>query len=74
MEHLDLSFNNFTKAASEIISSGLETNKTLYGIHFRGNYGFINARGFLVIAERIGTVLHSVDTFKMDGYSITCPR
>ena len=69
-----MSFNNFTKEASQIIANGLEPNKTLYGIHFRGNYGFINAKGFLIIAERQGTVLHSVDTFRMDGYQITCPR
>lgn len=74
LEHLDLSFNNFTKESSDIIATGLETNRTLYGIHFRGNYGYVNAKGFLILAERQGTVLHSVDSFRMEGYQITSPR
>lgn len=73
LEHLDLSFNNFSKEDSEIISRGLENNRTLYGLHFRGNYGYVNAKGFLILSEREGTQLHSVDNFKIDGFKITAP-
>lgn len=57
-----------------MIASGLEMNKTLYGIHFRGNYGYVNAKGFLIMTERQGTVLHSVDAFKVDGFEVSAPR
>ena len=73
LEHLDLSFNNFSKEASEIIAAGLEPNRTLLGLHFRGNYGYVNSKGFLVMSEREGTQLHSVDSFKIDGFNVTAP-
>jgi len=35
-----------------LISDGLEPNKSLIGFHFKGNYGYINSKGFLIVAER----------------------
>ena len=52
LQHLDLSFNNFNKESSQLISEGLEPNKTLLGFHFKGNYGYVNSKGFLILAER----------------------
>lgn len=58
--HFDLSSNNFSKEESEIIGEGLEQNKTIYGFHFRGNYGYIDSKGFLVLKEKDFTSLHSL--------------
>ena len=49
--HLDLSNNYFTKSAAITISKALEQNHTLYGLHFQGNVGYIDPKGFLVIPE-----------------------
>ena len=40
--HLDLSNNNFDLKESILISSGLEENKSIYGFHFHGNYGYVD--------------------------------
>lgn len=51
MIHLDLSNNQFNKYDSLIISQGLVPNKTLYGFHYTGNYGYVDSRGFLIVKE-----------------------
>ena len=45
--HMDLSHNEITEADSEIISVGLNKNRTLLGLHMTGNYVNTNAEGFL---------------------------
>lgn len=52
LTHLDLSFNNFSFKESEIIANGLLSNHQLYGFHFEGNFGYMNAKGFLIFPER----------------------
>lgn len=49
--HMDLSNNYFNKEDCAIIAEGLKENHTLYGFHFHGNIGYLDARGFLVIPE-----------------------
>ena len=50
--HVDLSENGFNKEEATIISEGLSTNKKIYGIHFKGNYGYIDTKGFLILKDR----------------------
>jgi len=40
--HLDLSNNKFTYTESKLISEALDTNRTIYGFHFKGNYGVVD--------------------------------
>jgi Leucine Rich Repeat. len=49
--HLDLSNNYFCKEDCKVISEGLNNNHTLYGFHFHGNIGYVDAKGFLIIPE-----------------------
>ena len=49
--HLDLSNNYFAKDSACIIAKALENNHTLYGLHFQGNFGYIDAKGFLIVEE-----------------------
>lgn len=44
--HLDLSFNQFTLESSSIIQSFLLKNKSIFGFHFAGNYGYIGILHF----------------------------
>ena len=46
--HLDLSCNLFNYEDSVILASKLEKNKTIFGIHFSGNNGFVDSLGFIV--------------------------
>ena len=47
--HLDLSYNNFSVKEAQIISEGLFMNHQLYGLHFEGNFGYIDAKGCLIV-------------------------
>jgi hypothetical protein len=57
--HLDLSVNNFTLSECKqikdvhtfILSKALKQNHSIYGFHFAGNYGYIDAKGFLQLKE-----------------------
>lgn len=44
------------------ISKALEKNKTIYGFHFSGNYGYVDSRGFLIIDESDGSDLTAMHT------------
>jgi hypothetical protein len=46
--HLDISFCHFNNEDCSKLSTALEQNDTIYGIHFEGNMGYINYRGGLV--------------------------
>ena len=49
--HLDLSNNYINRSDSLTISKALESNHTVYGFHFQGNVGYVDAKGFLVIPD-----------------------
>ena len=49
--HIDLSYNNFTMKECQMIKEGISSNHNLYGLHFEGNYGYMDAKGFLIIPE-----------------------
>ena len=52
----------------------MENNKTIYGFHFKGNCGYIDSKGFLILKEKDLTSLHSLVDFKINSYDITFPR
>jgi NLR family CARD domain-containing protein 3 len=35
------------------LADALKSNRTIYGFHFTGNYGYVDARGFLVVVEEV---------------------
>lgn len=72
--HVDISFNKLGKEASEIIGEGLEPNKQIYGFHYRGNYGWVNSKGFLVLEEKQETPLDCIDRLKINGFEIVAIR
>ena len=45
--HLDLSNNNFSVHDCEVLGKYLKGNHTIKGLHFLGNYGKVNALGFI---------------------------
>jgi len=50
---MDLSSNNFTHAECVLIAKSLNKfNKTIYGFHFSGNYGYIDNKGYLIIPNK----------------------
>ena len=49
--HLDLSNNYLNKADSKLIAEDLKNNHSIYGIHYQGNTGYINSKGFLIIPD-----------------------
>eukprot|EP00359_Climacostomum_virens_P009598 CAMPEP_0204913250 /NCGR_PEP_ID=MMETSP1397-20131031/11196_1 /ASSEMBLY_ACC=CAM_ASM_000891 /TAXON_ID=49980 /ORGANISM="Climacostomum Climacostomum virens, Strain Stock W-24" /LENGTH=869 /DNA_ID=CAMNT_0052084449 /DNA_START=77 /DNA_END=2683 /DNA_ORIENTATION=- len=49
LAHLDLSFNYFNEAETKIISAHLEGNHDLFGLHYEGNDGVVDARGFIKV-------------------------
>jgi hypothetical protein len=48
---MDLSSNFFSYEDCKTISESLKKNRSIYGFHFAGNYGYVDARGFLQIEE-----------------------
>lgn len=50
--HLDLSHNLIDANNTAIIAKGLETNHTLLGLHYFGNSGYIDPKGFLKVREK----------------------
>ena len=68
LEHLDLSFNNFSKEDTEIIAEGLRSNHRIYGFHYRGNIGYVNSKGFLVLEEREITSRDTFDNPKFNAF------
>lgn len=47
--HLDLSSNYFTVEECRQIAEGFNENKSIYGFHFFGNFGYVDNRGFLIL-------------------------
>ena len=53
MVHLDLSNNSFSYDESQLIAENLNKyNKTIYGFHFIGNYGYVDNKGFLIFDKK----------------------
>ncbi len=46
--HLDLSHNKIRKEDCSIIAQGLAQNHSLWGLHFIGNEGHMDVKGFLL--------------------------
>ena len=46
--HLDLSCNLFNHEDTVILAQKLEKNKSIFGIHFSGNSGYVDPLGFIV--------------------------
>jgi hypothetical protein len=57
--HMDLSCNNFSLSESKKIAAALVDNKTIYGFHFRGNFGYIDTKGFLIVDDN--TLKEAID-------------
>jgi Ran GTPase-activating protein (RanGAP) involved in mRNA processing and transport len=47
--HLDLSYNYFDEAETRTLSGLLADNHTLFGLHYEGNDGLVDARGFIKV-------------------------
>jgi hypothetical protein len=43
-----MSHNNIESDDVEIIAEGLKSNHSILGIHFTGNKGFVDMKGFLL--------------------------
>jgi len=54
--HLDLSNNYINKEDTKIIAEDLKANHSLYGLHFHGNMGYVDFKGFLVALENLDTL------------------
>ena len=52
--HFDLSFNKISAEDTKAIGSGLKTNNSMYGFHFRGNSGKVDSLGYLHVVEDDG--------------------
>lgn len=49
--HLDLSHNQLNAEACAMLSTGLNKNHTLLGLHMGGNAGVVDPRGYLATAD-----------------------
>ena len=47
LTHLDASYNHFTRKNTVELSKSLKTNHVLLGLHYEGNEGWVDSRGFL---------------------------
>lgn len=47
--HLDLSTNGFNQVDCAFIAESIKANRTIYGFHFAGNYGYVDTKGFLIL-------------------------
>ena len=50
--HVDVSFCELKIKEVELLAKSLEKNHILYGLHFEGNSGFIDHKGFLKCTEK----------------------
>jgi hypothetical protein len=50
--HMDISFCEIKLKSIPEIAKALTKNHTLYGLHFEGNSGFIDHRGFLISTDK----------------------
>ena len=71
--HLDLSNNYFGKKDAIAIGASMEKNHTIYGFHFQGNVGYVDAKGFLVIPEE-NQQETIIDNVQLSIHGIFSPR
>lgn len=45
--HLDLSYSGLDRLSTRILAESLKSNKTILGLHYEGNAGLVDPRGFL---------------------------
>lgn len=55
--HLDMSNNYLGKEDTKIIAEALAQNHTLYGLHYQGNAGYVDSKGFLQVTEDVETTV-----------------
>jgi len=68
--HLDLSYNQFEIEDSRLISLGLEENHLIYGFHFEGNAGNIDAQGHLIVEnERKNEIFLKPKSYEINGFN-----
>ncbi|KAL4513116.1 hypothetical protein ABPG72_017801 [Tetrahymena utriculariae] len=65
--HLDLSDCGFNQQESTNIQEGLIKNHTIYGFHFSGNFGVVDALGFLNINNHINSFRNIHLNHRIDG-------
>lgn len=59
LAHLDLSFNYFNESETQTISTHLEGNHDLLGLHFQGNDGVVDAHGFIKVQATASNSSHA---------------
>ena len=65
--HLDISYNYIDFVQTKELAISLEQNKSIYGIHFVGNAGYIDNRGFLVPEEILSEIVGSINKRRIKG-------
>ena len=68
--HLDLSNNHFEAEDSKTISLGLAENHLIYGFHFEGNDGNLDAQGYLVVENEKKEVFLKPKSYEINGIII----
>jgi hypothetical protein len=51
--HLDLTSNHFNLAQCRIISEAIKLNHSIYGLHFMGNSGYVDSKGFICLDDQL---------------------
>ena len=60
LEHVDLSYNHLNARDTVMLGMALKRNHVLMGLHYEGNAGWVDSRGFLRMAKQ------NVKTNKLD--------
>lgn len=68
--HLDLCSNKFRFEECQDIAEGLKSNLSIYGIHFEGNFGYIDSEGYLVLEDSTKDISSEHITRKIDSVNI----
>ncbi|CAE8628737.1 unnamed protein product [Polarella glacialis] len=70
--HLDLSYNGFDSDDCAILSQGLVSNRTLFGLHLVGNEATMDDLGFIVpLGQLSGASAKAAQSPMGDGMSVT---
>ena len=68
--HLDLCSNKFRLEECQDISQGMISNNSIFGMHFEGNFGYIDSEGFLVLDDAVKDISSEHLTRKIDSVKI----
>lgn len=50
--HVDISFCDIDKSCSQILAEALKNNHSIYGLHYEGNSGFVDGKGYLKLTAK----------------------